>query len=422
VSPLPAPGVPTGPPEPPAAARAPLRRTAPVELLWDLVFVFAITQVTALLAHHVSWGRLGEAMLVLALVWWAWSAFVWAANAQPTDSRTLRACLLAATVLIFLVGLALPQAFGAEALLFVSAYALVRFLHLALYLDASRAGNAAWSAIAGFAVTIVIGMALLFAGALAHGWGRVALWTMALAIDYAGPAWLTRERLRGLQEVAVEHFAERYGAFVIIALGESIVALGVGVGTAERHLTAELVLSAGLALLTALGMWWTYFDQTAEAAQSRLAEHEDPVLAAADSYSYLHLVIVAGIIIYAGGVKLVVHNSVIAPMPAAGRLALCGGVALYLLGIAAFRLRLLGEASTGRCVVAMALLALFAIGGGLPAWTIGGGIAALVCALCVLESVLGRAGEDEAGEDDRPAHVPDANRGPAEIGRLPTDR
>jgi hypothetical protein len=262
----------------------PQRRTAPVELLWDLVFVFAITQVTALLAHHLSWGRLGEAMLALALVWWAWSAFVWAANAQPPDSRTLRACLLAATVLIFLVGLALPQAFGAEALLFLSAYALVRFLHLALYVDASRSGNAAWSAIAGFAVTIVIGMALLFAGAIAHGWGRVALWTLALAIDY----------------------------------------------------------------------------------------------------------------------------SVTAPMPSGTRLALCGGVAVYLLGIAAFRLRLLGEASTGRCGVAVALLALFAIGGGRPAWAIGAGIAALVCALCVLESVLGQGPEGESA-----GRVPEANRGPA---------
>src|SRR6185437_3810944 len=193
----------------PAGDPAIERRTTPIELLWDLVFVFAITQVTTLFAHDAKWRGLGEAMLILALVWWAWSAFVWAANAQEEQSRALRACLLAGTVLIFVVGLAVPHAFGANSLLFVLAYAAVRFLHLGVYADASRRGNAGRAAILGFAVTVVIGMVLLVIGALTHGWVRIVLWLMALAIDYAGPAWLTRERLRGLQQVAVAHFAER---------------------------------------------------------------------------------------------------------------------------------------------------------------------------------------------------------------------
>jgi low temperature requirement protein LtrA len=280
------------------------RRTTPVELLWDLVFVFAVTQVTTLLAHETSWARLGEAMLVLALVWWAWSAFVWAANAQEEQSRMLRACLLVGMVLVFVVGLAVPHAFGSNALLFAVAYALVRFLHLGVYADAARRGNAGRAAILGFAVTVAIGMLLLLLGALAHGSLRVALWLLAIAIDYAGPAWLTRERLRGLQQVAVAHFAERYGAFVIICIGESIVAVGVVI--AERPLTPGLVIAATLPLLTAVGMWWTYFDRTADRAQERLRVHDDPVLAAADAYSYMHLIIVAGIIIFDGGVKLVV--------------------------------------------------------------------------------------------------------------------
>ena len=365
----------------------PERRSTPVELLWDLVFVFAITQVTTLLAHEPSWTRFGEAMLALALVWWAWSAFVWAANAQPPDSGTLRASLLAATVMIFVVGLALPQAFGDEALLFAVAYALVRFLHLALYVDASRHGNASWSAIAGFAITVVVGMVLLVAGAFLHGLGRALLWTAAVAIDYAGPAWLTRERLRGLQQVAVSHFAERYGLFVIICLGESVVALGVGVGTATRPLTAELVLGATLALLITVGLWWTYFDRVAERAETRLRRHADPVLAAADGYSYIHLMIVAGIIIFDGGVKLVVHNPTQSPMPGPGRLALCGGVAVYLLGLAAFRLRMFGELSWALLTVAAAVMALYALGGSIPAWTVGAGIAALVGALGAFESL-----------------------------------
>jgi low temperature requirement protein LtrA len=131
-------------------------------------------------------------------------------------------------VFIFLAGLALPHAFGADSTLFVVAYAVVRFLHLWLYADASRKGNASWRAISGFAVTVVIGMLLFPAGSFLHGAARAALWAAALAIDYGGPAWLTRDRLRGLQRVAVSHFAERYSLFVIICLGESIVAVAVG--------------------------------------------------------------------------------------------------------------------------------------------------------------------------------------------------
>jgi low temperature requirement protein LtrA len=379
--------------QPIASAHEPAieRRTTPVELLWDLVFVFAVTQVTTLLVHQINWVRLGEAMLVLALVWWAWSAFVWAANAQEEESRTLRACLLAGTALIFMVGLAVPKAFSHNSLLFALAYAAVRFLHLGVYADAARRGNAGRAAILSFAVTVVIGMVLLVIGALTHGWERVVLWLVALAIDYAGPAWLTRERLRGLQQVAVAHFAERYGAFVIICLGESILAVGVGVSA--QPLTAGLVIGATLPLLTAVGMWWTYFDRTADRAQERLRVHDDPVLAAADAYSYMHLIIVAGIIIFAGGVKLMVQRSVTAPMPDAGRLAMCGGVAVYLVGLTAFRLRMLGEHSPSRLLVAISLLILYAAGAQLPAWAIGAGTAALMAALCAGE-VLAHSRED----------------------------
>ena len=125
------------------------RRTSPIELLWDLVFVFAITQVTTLLSHDLGWRGLGRSMLVLALVWWAWSAFVWAANAEQEEAPPLRLILLLAMVLIFIAGLAIPRAFGGEATLFAATYAGVRLLHLGLYADASRRGHAAWSAIAG---------------------------------------------------------------------------------------------------------------------------------------------------------------------------------------------------------------------------------------------------------------------------------
>src|SRR5919204_635127 len=129
--------------------------------------------------------------------WWAWSAFVWAANAQDTGSRTLRVVLLLAMVLIFIAGLALPHAFGAEAPLFAATYAGVRFLHLGLYADASRRGNASWAAIAGFAVTVAIGMGLLVAGSFLGGTQRVVLWGVAGGVDYAGAGGVTRGGPRG---------------------------------------------------------------------------------------------------------------------------------------------------------------------------------------------------------------------------------
>jgi low temperature requirement protein LtrA len=384
------------------------RRTTPVELLWDLVFVFAITQVTTLLSHNQTWGGFGRAMLVLALVWWAWSAFVWAANAQTAASGTLRAALLISAISIFISGLAVPHAFDSEGTLFAATYAVVRLLHLALYADASRQGNAAWSAIAGFALTVAIGMALLIAGSFATGTLRIVLWVLAAAIDYAGPAWLTRERLRGLQRVAVAHFAERYSLFVIICLGESIVAVGGGaLGQTGRELNAELVVAVALGLLITVGMWWTYFEGFAEAAAEKLRRHRDPVLAAADAYSYLHLVIVAGIITFAVGVKILTRDSVTASLPGPARLALCGGVALYLVGTAAFSLRLLGVVQSRQLAVAGALLVLYAVGGGMPAWVVAGAVTALLGALCAAESealrrvISSRGGEASSTADER---------------------
>jgi low temperature requirement protein LtrA len=376
------------------------RRTSPLELLWDLVFVFAITQVTTLLSSHMSWAGFGRSMLVLALIWWAWSAFVWAANAASTTSPALRICLLLATLFIFISGLAVPRAFLGEGTLFAITYAVVRFLHLALYADASKKGNASWSAIAGFAVTVTIGMALLIGGSFVDGTWRAVLWLMAVAIDYAGPAWLTRERLRGLQRVAVAHFAERYSLFVIICLGESIFAIGVG--ARGEPVGTELVASVSLGLLIAVGLWWTYFDRFADQAEQRLREHEEPVLAAADAYSYLHLVIVAGIIIFAVGINFVVH-AVDKPLRDSARLALCGGVALYLIGHVAFRLRLLGSFGYEKAVVAVALLVLYGLGSGLPAWAVAGAVAALVAALCAVETSADRRTQED--EPDRPVHA-----------------
>jgi low temperature requirement protein LtrA len=333
------------------------RRTTSVELLWDLVFVFAVTQVSTLLADDLSWTGLGRAMLVLALVWWAWSAFVWVTNAHDPDGPQVRGVLFAAMLLAFVVALAVPGAFGDDALLFVLAYSGVRFLHLGLYVDAARRGRASLAAIAGFAGTVAIGMALLIVGSQTGDRTRAVLWIAAAAIDYAGPAWLTRKRLAALQRVAVAHFAERYGLFIIICLGESIVATGLG--AAGHRLDG--------------------------AAEETLRTREQPVLAAADGYSYMHLLLVAGIIVFAVGAKKTVSH-VADPLSVAERLALCGGVALYLAGLVAFGMRMMGTPSVEQGIAAAACLAVFAVAGDLPAWAVAGMVAAVLALLAARQA------------------------------------
>jgi low temperature requirement protein LtrA len=366
--------------EAPAAVE---RRTSSVELFWDLVFVFAVTQVSTLLAHDLTWAGFGRAMLVLALVWWAWSAFVWVTNAHDPRAPHVRGLLFVAMILTFVVALAVPRAFGDDATIFVLAYAAVRFLHLGLYVDAARRGNASFSAIAGFGTTVVIGMVLLFVGSELSDPARTILWVAAAAIDYAGPAWLTRERLVALQRVAVSHFAERYSLFIIICLGESIIA--VGLGATGRELDAELVAGAALSLLVTIGLWWTYFASVADAAEERLRTHPQPVLAAADGYSYVHLLLVAGIIVFAVGARNAVEH-VADPLSDPARLAFCGGVALYLAGNVGFALRMLGSLNVDKLAAAVACLAVFAAGGELDAWATAALVAGVLGVLVLRET------------------------------------
>jgi low temperature requirement protein LtrA len=202
---------------------------------------------------------------------------------------------------------------------------------------------------------------------------------------------LTRERLRGLQRVAVAHFAERYGLFVIICLGESIVAIGLGATAGHRHLSSGEVVVVTLGLLITIGLWWTYFDRFAQVAEESLRTDRDPVLAAADGYSYLHLVLVAGIITFAAGVSLLVAAPHVIPSDA-DRLALCGGVAAYLIGHVAFRLRMTGRIGYPKLVVAGALAVLYAVGETFAPWALAAAITCLLVALCAVETVGGRGG------------------------------
>ena len=359
------------------------RRTTPVELFWDLAFVFAITQVTHFLLIHLTWGGFGRGMILLALIWWAWSAFVWAANAQSEDSPTMQLALLVSLILIFLTGIAVPDAFGAEATLFALTYSGVRLIHLGLYVDASRRGNASWESIAGFGAATLGALALLVIGSFFDVATQTVFWAVALAIDYAGPAWLTRARLRGLQQVAVAHFAERYGLFVIICLGESIVAIGLAANGSP--VDAGLLAAVGFGLLATIGLWRTYFGELAVDAEQRLREDDgDVVLDAADGYSYLHLLIVAGIVVFAAGVREVVESpSVYLFDPI--RLCLCGGIALYLLGHAAFRLRMVNQVVLSELFAAVLAMAAFFASDHLEGYLTVGLVAMILMALVIAE-------------------------------------
>jgi len=369
------------------AEEAAERRSAEVELLWDLVFVFAVTRVTALLAHDLTWAGFGRSMLVLALIWWAWSAFAWVANAQAPDAPSFRLTMLLATVLVFIVALAVPHALGSKGLLFTLPYAGVRLLHLLLYVDASRHGGAQLRAVAGFSGTVVIGIVLLIAGAaFADGNTRVVLWVAAAAIDYAGPVWISRDRLRSLQRVAVPHFAERYGLFIIICLGESIVDVGTA---AANDPSAGSVTLVSIALLITIALWWIYFDRAAGLAREALARSREPVLAASDGYSLLHLPLVSGILVFAVGAREAVvgfdH-----PLADAFRLALCGGVALYLAGHSAFLWRMLGSVKRSELVAAVLALALFAVSGSISAIVVCGLLLADLVGLALYWSLAAR--------------------------------
>jgi len=374
------------------AEEAAERRTAEVELLWDLVFVYAVTRVTTLLGHDLSWAGFGRAMLVLALVWWAWSAFAWVANAQAPDANSFRLTMLVATVLVFIVALAVPQALGRYGLLFALPYAGVRLLHLLLYVDASRRGGADLRAVSGFSGTVGIGIVLLIAGAVTSGTARIVLWVAAAAIDYAGPVWIGRDRIRGLQRVSVAHFAERYGLFIIICLGESIF----DVGTAVRgDLTAGAVTVVSIALLITVALWWIYFDRAAGLARDALARSREPVLDASDGYSILHLPLVSGILVFAVGAKEAV-TAFDHPLGAAARLALCGGIALYLAGHAAFLGRMLGSIEVPKLAAAGVALILFALTASVSAVVVCGLLLADVAGLVVYETT-GAHGRAPAG-------------------------
>jgi low temperature requirement protein LtrA len=353
----------------------------PLELFFDLVFVFALTQVTAMLADDTTEGGLLHALLVLVALWWAWSAYAWLTNNVDPDGTPQRLVVFTAMAAMLIAALAVPQAFGDEALVFALAYLVVRLAHIGLFL-VGAADAAHRRSILRYTPTSILGPGLLVVAAAMGGDAQVVLFAVALALDLAGPyfsgtsGWV----------LSPGHFAERYALIVIIALGESIVAIGVGAEGAE--LDAGVLVAATLGVAASAAMWWLYFDVIAVVAERVLHERTGAAQfeLARDAYSYLHFLMVAGVVLFALGVKKTLQHTgeELDTVPA---VCLAGGLGLYLAGHVLFRLRVRGSVNPQRTAAALACIPLAVVATAVPALAALALTAALACGVVVYEAV-----------------------------------
>src|SRR5215218_3833158 len=308
------------------------QRVTPLELFFDLVFVYAITQVTLLMSDDPTWHGVGRGLLVLAALWWAWTGYAWLTNTLEPEEGVVRAGMFAAMAALLAVALAVPDAFDADAVLFGVAYLIVRLLHLQLYAMAAKSDPDLLQAVLRMVAPAALAPAIILVAGFFDGRAQVALWVIALAIDYLG---VVIGRGQGWR-VSPAHFAERHGLIVIIALGETIVAIGIG--AAGVSLTPSIVAAAVLGIVVVAALWWAYFDVYAVSAQRQLSEASGAARArlARDYYSFLHLPMIAGIVLFALGLKKTIEQ-VGDPLATVPAVALCGGLSLYFLHITVAR-------------------------------------------------------------------------------------
>jgi low temperature requirement protein LtrA len=337
-------------------------RVTPLELFFDLVFVLAITQCTALMADHTTWSGVAQGLLVLAMLWWAWGGYAWLTSVVDPEEGAVRLVIFAAMAAFLIVALCVPKAFGSLGLEFAIAYGFVRYGQIALFILASRDDPGLRHSVIGLALSTAVGVGLLVAASFVDGLTQGGLWALAVALDLSGPLIIDSSGWR----LMPAHFAERHGLIIIIALGESIVALGAG---ANVGFDAGVAAAAILGTTLAAGLWWVYFDVVAIVAARRLAAAPPGKVQnemARDSYSYIHLPMVAGIVLTALGLKktLLDVGGELHTVPA---FALLGGVAIYLLALVAFRWRHVHTLNRQRLALALVLLAVFPLATKVPA-------------------------------------------------------
>ena len=354
----------------------------PLELFFDLVFVLALTQCTALMAAEPTWTGLVKGLLVLGVLWWSWVGYAWLTSVLDPEEGGVRIVMFAAMAALLVAALCVPRAFGDEALLFAIAYGAVRAAHIALFMLASRDDPRLRQSVLGLAGGSAIGVGLLVAASGVDGWLQGAFWALALLLDMGEPFLFGSE---GWSLEHPGHFAERHGLIIIIAIGESIVAIGIG---ASSGVDAGVVAAAILGIAVAAAVWWLYFDVV-----SMLAERDLTSLPAGrvrnerarDTYSYLHFPMVAGIVLGALGLKKTLAD-VGGELDTVTAFAMLGGTSLYLLGHVGQRLRNVGTVNTYRLVSAALLLALIPLAVELPALATLAILAAVLWVLIGLEA------------------------------------
>jgi low temperature requirement protein LtrA len=360
-----------------------VRRVSTLELFFDLVFVFTITQLTAVLVHHPDWDGLLQVVLMLGVIFWMYGGYAWLTNAVAPDSASRRLLLLGGMAGYLVLALCIPRAFddGGEA--FGIAYVAIVCLHAGLFIAATPATVS--QAIRGLAPYNLLTALLVLAGGLAGGTAQYVLWGVAFATE-----WITGKLIDSSGfDVAPSHFVERHGLVIIVALGESIVA--VGIGAAELAIDLKLVFVAVLGLALVAALWWTYFggdEEGPERALSTAARERRPRLAY-DAFGYCYLALLLGIIAVAAGLEHAVAHP-FDTLDFAHALELAGGVALYLAGDVVFR-RILGLGSVAwRAGAAVAALATIPLGTEVAATAQVGALLAVLVAALVLEPATPR--------------------------------
>ncbi len=371
---------------------------SPLELFFDLVFVFALTQVTALMAGNITPHGLARGLLIVALLWWCWIGYAWLCNLVRADEGHLRLIMLAAMGVMFIAALAIPEAFDdlpgglPGPVVIAVCYFLIRLIHLVLFWAVAAGDPGLRRQLVRFTPSVLGGTALLLVASQFTGGTQTALWAAALAVDYLGTflggasGWRVR---------SPGHFAERFGLIIIVALGESIVAIGVGV--AKLPISWPIVVASALGLAVSSGLWWAYFDTAAIYAEHEFARAapEKQVRLGRDAYTYMHFPMMAGIVMLALGLKKVLeyvgdteHHELTDPLKGVPLLALFAGVAVYLLGQVGFKWLLAHELSVLRLVAAAVLLVAIPLVTKLPALGQLAVVAVTVVALIVTETIL----------------------------------
>lgn len=349
-----------------------------VELFFDLVFVFAVTQLTSLVVHDLSWSGVGRAALLFWLVWWAWTQFTWTLNLADTEHVLVRVPTLLATAVAFFMAQSVPDAFAGAGAWFAISYVAVRLIGIAV--QAWVIAGDQKTSISQWASWSMVGIILVLVGGLMGPEIRIWLWLGAFAFDILAAALAGRHRW----VIEPGHFAERHGLIVIIALGESLIAAGAASAEADRDLT--FALSVGGAVVATCALWWTYFGTLHSRLERLLGDQSELAVGkfARDVFSFWHAVVVAGVISVAVAFEAAIAHPE-DPLTTGASLALTGGVALFVGGLAAAAMRG-GAVDAGwpRAIVAVVALASTPL---IPSLTASAALA-LMAALIVLMDLI----------------------------------